>query len=469
MGYSYDNLATYINGMCDAAVESTMHLLGYGGSSEAGFSGGSPPVNVSPLGSRYEGSTLVHGGQVTDPTGQYAASLVIGPEWPFHDLPSMIAYYNNEITELFSDWWQMPRPDEFNGIVASSRQAAHLLAFEAETDAGPGCAPFGANTELSNITTMNLYLSNFDGAAIRTFVANYGSRLPIVVNGQDAVACMVWTAAAGEQQIWEETRKSIAEIAGNGYEAMKACDDGGGGDIGALLSVVGAVALIAAPFTGGASAGAAGALNAVGVVLQTSSAFVPKGSAKPVPLAGSTPIDVISKVRGALSDLSDQITKEELGISNSMEEIDGLLSGAQSASFNMSTPSILQDEAAGHYRTADDTRVRTQTLLWIADTVMPKVTQQFKGAIAALEDCQTDGPWMRPGSIGLSSLGPYLNWNSLVASLRLAIVQSKNQLDLVSERLVHVADDFDQTDAQIGEELAAHTREVDDTVYGDGN
>jgi len=227
-GYSYDNLSTYLNEMRDAAIDATMHLLGYGGSTAEGFSGGSPPANVSPLGSHYEGSTMVHGGQVTDPTGQYAATLVIGPEWPFHDLPSMIEYYNNAINELFQDWWQMPRPDEFDAVKGSARQAAHLLAYQAQTNAGPGCAEFGANGELSNITTMQQYLSNFNGAAIRTFMANYANRLPLVTASQDAVACMVWTGVAGEQQIWVRTRESIANIAGSGLEAMKAADGGGG-------------------------------------------------------------------------------------------------------------------------------------------------------------------------------------------------------------------------------------------------
>ena len=90
----------------------------------------------------------------------------------------MVDYYNNAISELFDDWWQMPRPDEFDAIKGSARQAAHLLAYQAQTNAGPGCAEFGANGELSNITTMQQYLSNFNGAAIRTFMANYANRLP---------------------------------------------------------------------------------------------------------------------------------------------------------------------------------------------------------------------------------------------------------------------------------------------------
>jgi hypothetical protein len=463
-GYSYDNLSTYINEMRDAAVDATMHLLGYGGSTTEGYSGGSPPVSVSPLGSHYEGSTLVHGGQVTDPTGQLASSLVIPPGWPFHDLPSMIEYYNTEISALFDDWWQMPRPDEFDAIKGSARQAAHLLAYQAQTTAGPGCAEFGANGELSNITTMQQYLSNFNGAAIRTFMANYANRLPLVTASQDAVACMVWTAVAGEQQIWVKTRESIANIAGSGLEAMKASDGGGGsGGVKALLNVVGAVAVIAAPFTGGASVTLSGGIAAVGTVLQTTSDFIDDSGPKEIPLGGSTPVEVIANIKVALDALSDQISQEELGIASSMEKIDALL---DSPDFNMSNPAILTNTNAADFRTADETKVDWDTLRWIADEIMPKVVKQYQDAVYALDDCQESAPFERPSGIGMSSLGPYLDWNSLVASLRLAIVQSKNQLNLVTEHLHLVADDFQQTDAEISAELEAHTAEVKETVYG---
>ncbi len=463
MGFSYDQLSTYINEMRDAAIDSTMHLLGYGGSTSSGFDGGNPPVRVTPLGGHYEGSTMVQGGQVTDPTGQYVGTIVIPPGWPFHDLPSMVDYYNNAISELFDDWWQMPRPDEFDAIKGSARQAAHLLAYQAQTNAGPGCAEFGANGELSNITTMQQYLSNFNGAAIRTFMANYANRLPLVTASQDAVACMVWTGVAGEQQIWVRTRESVASIAGTGLEAMKAADGGGGSGLKAVLNVVGAVAVIAAPFTGGASVALSGGIAAVGTVLQTSSDFIDDSGPKEVPLGGSTPLDVIANIRGALEDLSDQISQEELGIAHSMEKIDGLL---DSPDFNMSNPVILTNTNAADYRTADETKVDWDTLRWIADDIMPKVVKQYQDAVYALDDCQTSSPFERPGGLGMSSVGPYLDWNSCVASLRLAIVQSKNQLNLVTEHLHLVADDFQQTDAEISAELAAHTAEVEKTVYG---
>src|SRR4051795_75030 len=102
VGNSYFTMGDSLNGMRDAAIESTMHLLGIGGSVGGGFDGGNPPVRITPLGGHYEGSTFVNGGRVTDPTGQYEAAFYVGPEWPFHDLPSMVAYYDQRIDELFS-------------------------------------------------------------------------------------------------------------------------------------------------------------------------------------------------------------------------------------------------------------------------------------------------------------------------------------------------------------------------------
>ena len=240
MGYSYDRMATYLNEMRDNAINSTMHLLGYGGSVDAGFSGGTPPVHVTPLGGHYEGSTMVQGGQVTDPTGTLAATIVIPPGWPFHDLPSMVDYYNNAINELFDDWWQIPMAGEFDAQVTHTREAAHLLAYvpspefadpKGQADPAPGAAPFTANLALSKIDLMKSYLTKFDGAAIRTFNANYAFPLPFVVANLDACACVLWAAVIGEREIWNKTRESLADIAGKGAAAMTA-SDGSGGDVG---------------------------------------------------------------------------------------------------------------------------------------------------------------------------------------------------------------------------------------------
>ena len=82
------------------------------------------------------------------------------------------------------------------------------------------------------------------------------------------------------------------------------------------------------------------------------------------------------------------------------------------------------------------------------------------------KDCESSDPFNRPGNIGLSSIGPYFDWHDTLASLRLALVGTKNQLDLVSERLHLVADDFQETDAEISAELEGQTNKVEQTVYG---
>src|SRR3954466_14507702 len=139
-------MAGSLNGMRDAAIESTMHLLGIGGTVDGGFNGGTPAVNITPLGGHYEGSSFVAGGQVTDPTGQYVATFHVPPGWPFHDLPSMVDYYDNRINEIFKDWWQIPQDRDFEALVAQCGNGAKLLATDAQLDPGKGSAsPFGAN------------------------------------------------------------------------------------------------------------------------------------------------------------------------------------------------------------------------------------------------------------------------------------------------------------------------------------
>jgi hypothetical protein len=62
MGYSYDHLVGLIGQVVDEAINSTMSMVGFPGTSEEGFtgSGGSgEPVKVTPLDGRYEGSVFV--------------------------------------------------------------------------------------------------------------------------------------------------------------------------------------------------------------------------------------------------------------------------------------------------------------------------------------------------------------------------------------------------------------------------
>jgi hypothetical protein len=458
VGNSYFTMADSLNGMRDAAIESTMHLLGIGGSVSGGFDGGSPPVRVSPLGGHYEGSSFVNGGRVTDPTGQYVATIPIGPEWPFRDLPSMVEYYNNAINELFQDWWQIPQDRDFAGLVAQCGQGAQLLATDAQLDPDQGSAsPFGANVNLSQIATIQQQIGRFDGAAMQTFAANYANRLPIVVDGQDAVACFLWLGAAGEQEIWKRAMQGVADIAAQGRTAMEQCDDGGG-DVSAVLSIAGALASVVGVVPG-LGTGVSIGVKLASTALSTASKFAPKAP-ETVPLGADNPIAVLDNIRGALQKLSQQIADEEHELGQSMTKVQGLV-GSQAASFDIAAPPIYDDTNPGDFRTADDTRVHFGTLRTIARETMPLVAGELKKAAGQFDAGSSSEPWSRPGGIGSGSFGPYFEWDSLKATLVGILDNTSLEIERAADHLEIVVDDFDKTDAQIRADLEAHATQVD--------
>jgi hypothetical protein len=457
VGNSFFTMGDSLIGMRDAAIESTMHLLGIGGSVHGGFDGGNPPVRITPLGGRYEGSTFVNGGQVTDPTGQYAAAFYVGPGWPFHDLPSMVKYYDDRIDQLFQDWWQIPQDRDFAGLVSQMGEGARLLATDAQLDPSQGSAsPFGANADLSQIATIQQQIGRFDGAAMQAFAANYANRLPIVVDGQDAVACFLWLGAAGEQEIWKRAMQGVADIAAQGRTAMETCDDGGG-DASAVLSVAGALASVVG-LVPGLGTGVSIGIKLASTALSTAAKFAPKAP-ETVPLGADNPLSVLDHIEGALKKLSRQIADEEDELGRSMSKVQGLVT-SQAASFDIAAPPIYGDTNAGDFRTADDTRVHFGTLRTIARETMPLVASEIKKAAGQLDAGSSSEPWSRPASIGSGSLGPYADWESLKSTLVGILDNTSLELERAADHLEIVADDFDKTDAQIHADLDAHTAQI---------
>jgi hypothetical protein len=445
-------------GLRDAAIESTMHLLGIGGTVGGGFDGGNPPVRITPLGGHYEGSSFVNGGRVTDPTGQYEAAFYVGPEWPFHDLPSMVAYYDQRIDELFSDWWQIPQDRGFEGLVDQCGIGAQLLASDAQLEPGTGTAnPFGANINLAQIATIQQQISRFDGAAMQTFAANYANRLPVVVDGQDAVACFLWLGVAGEQEIWKRAMQGIADIAAQGKTAMEQCDDGGG-DASAVLYVASALASVIGVVPG-LGTGVSIGLKLAGTALGAASKFAPKPP-ETVPLGAGNPIAVLDNIQGAIDKLKKQIADEEGELAERLSTVESLVH-TQLSSFDIAEPGIYQDTAAGDFRTADDTRVHFGTLHDIATDTMPLVAGEIRKAADQFSGASSSEPWSRPSGIGRGSSGAYPEWSSLKGTLTGILTNTAQELDRAADHLEIVANDFEKTDAQIQADLEAHTAQVD--------
>ena len=267
---------------------------------------------------------------------------------------------------------------------------AQLLASDAQLEPGTGTAnPFGANINLSQIATIQQQISRFDGAAMQTFAANYANRLPIVVDGQDAVACFLWLGVAGEQEIWKRAMQGIADIAAQGKVAMETCDDGGG-DASAVLYVASALASVIGVVPG-LGTGVSIGVKLAGTALGAASKFAPKPP-ETVPLGAGNPIAVLDNIQGAIDKLKQQIADEEGELARRMTTVENLVH-TQLHSFDIAEPGIYHDTNAGDFRTADDTRVHFGTLHDIATSTMPLVAGEIKKAADQFEGAASMEPW----------------------------------------------------------------------------
>jgi hypothetical protein len=467
VAYSYDNMSTYLIDMVDEAVNSTMHLNGYGGSTTGGFDGGNPPVRVAPLGGRYEGSSFVPGGRITDPTGQFVSTVRFDPGWPFHDIPSMQDYYWKQVNALFEDWYWIPAPTPpgatpgFDSPIAGARSTASDLAFTAGDVETAGNSLFGGNPDLgSALLNLDQDLDGLDGDAIRTFKLLYADPLKDVTASQEAVACAIWVAAYGEQKVWEKARQGIADIAGQGVEAMKSAKGGGGADLAVVLDVIGSVADIAGLFS--VAEKGVKAVSTINSVLKTAYSHAPQKKPDQSPLHADTPIGVLGKLHDAIEKLKAQITGEEEAIRQAMNTDQTTITDTREArSFDLGTPALLSDTEGGHFRTSNDIAIKFSGLTYVATHILPLLSETYRSAGKGLEDVVTSGAsWKRPGGIGIGTDGPFPEVRQLASTLGGYLSANATNIDRVATVLEIVARDFHQTDAQISADLEANHRRL---------
>lgn len=462
MAYSFDNFSTYLINMVDEAINSTMNLNGYGGNTNDGFDGGNPPVRVSPLGGKYEGSTFVPGGRITDPTGTLTSSIHFDPGWPFHDLQSMQDYYWKRVNELFEDWYWIPTPRPpgptpgFDDPIAGVRSTASDLSFSADDVQTAGSTMFGGDPQLgSDLKNLDQLLIGLDGQAIRTFKLVYADPLKDVTASQEAVACAIWVAVYGEQKVWEKARQAIADIAGQGVEAMKSAKGGGGGDLSVLLDVIGSVADIAGLFKPvEAIAKVASTANSV---IKTAYGDLPRPKPDNAPLHADNPLGVLDKIHDAIETLKSQIKGEEEGIRHAMTTDHATLTSPQEKrSFSLAPPGLLTDTNGSDFKTPNDLAINFSNLKFAATDVLPRLSTVFRHASKGLGDVtSSEASWKRPAGIGIGETGPFPEVKALTSTLASYLDANAQNVDHAASVLETVARDFHKTEAQITADLQA--------------
>jgi hypothetical protein len=467
VAYSYDDMSTYLITMVDEAINSTMHLNGYGGSTTKGFDGGHPLARVAPLGGRYEGSSFVPGGRVTDPTGQYESVVRFNPGWPFHDIPSMQDYYWKQVNALFEDWYWIPAPTPpgptpgFDTPIAGARATASDLAFSAGDVETAGNSLFGGNPDLgSALLNLDQDLDGLDGDAIRTFKLMYADPLKDVTASQEAVACAIWVAVYGEQKVWEKARQGIADIAGQGVEAMKSAKGGGGGDLSVVLDVIGSVADVAGLFS--VAEKGVKAVSTITSVLKTAYSHAPQKKPDTSPLHADTPLSVLGTLHDAIETLKSQIRGEEDAIRQAMNADQSTITDArEQRSFDLGTPALLSDTEGGHFRTSNDIAIKFSGLKYVATHILPLLSETYRSAGKGLEDVvSSEASWKRPGGIGIGADGPFPDVRALASTLGGYLAANATNLDRAATVLEIVSRDFQKTDAQISADLEANHRRL---------
>jgi hypothetical protein len=214
--------------------------------------------------------------------------------------------------------------------------------------------------------------------------------------------------------------------------------------------------------SGGAAAPVIAATQ-VGVGLL--SAVVPDGETPEepeIPLGGETPQDVFEKLVDALDKLNQAIADQESLLADMLYDAHGAVESNDS-SFNLAAPTRLLNETdPGNLVTADETAVKLETLRWIARSVMPGVARQLEHAETQAHAALGSGPWERPAGIGYGSQGPYYAFSYLEGHLESLLVDTVWEIRSAAHHLEIAADDFQRTDEQARDALAAHRRELAD-------
>ena len=157
--------------------------------------------------------------------------------------------YFADIPGLLSPYDEAPLPSGFSSMLGSASDLVHTLS-RGELPDPPynEGLPDYSNKEFDDFKTVQGFIDNWDGAAAESFNEQFLIHAETYVKNQYLMAAMVHNAIACEQEIWNNTLKSLDDIAEKTTSALESYSPGGGGSLDLTLGVIGTVIGVA---TGG--------------------------------------------------------------------------------------------------------------------------------------------------------------------------------------------------------------------------
>lgn len=445
---SYDNLATTIDEVVDAAIESAMAHDGWlrDGDDYFRFDGGLMEIRV----------TGPSAGSVRFLSGEQGGLFIELEAARLERVAQLYSDWDSKVRDLFSDWGYLPNPTFMGGGVDETAAAVKKISLGEDLEGG---SRVPANPQLADLGETNGHLEEFLGGTVSTFRRNYSRRLEVaILPNQCGLGCEILEAMIAEVAIFSEARKSVASTADAMLAGMKKARPAPAtdGTADAIMTVLGIGAAVAGMF---ASGGGATFLTGIGIATRVSDKL--KGTEKTVSVEASTPEDVYEKAQKALTTLDEDINTEETSADEKFKAVSTALSGGGDL-YDLKPPGQLMESSTSQELIGrhDVLHIQASRLRTVGKVLLPNVAAEIQGAARGFEPYDARNSWYRAGGIGIASTGPSASYEKASNDLALVLANTAQELRQAARHLVIAAGYFDQTDEEVQAAFRSHEKDI---------
>ncbi len=407
-------------------------------------------------------------------TGQYPDEPLphyTGPEGYPQEMPSIGDIYRmmeEQIPPIFEPLLDLPHPGIFESKADDVKFALTKLAADGSRGSGnessggteaPSSIDYEGNSTLALASDVAQTLKTWQGGASQAF-STYLNLFTVVVSNQALAAEVLRITLYEESEMFRRLQSDAVELAYKAADAFRGCGGITVGDVKAAMSVVGTVNTVLgwfpafAPVTGPTGT----ALSVTGLLVDTFGGE----AAEPNDLGARAPYEVIEKIRGAVTNISDRSRQVEGDIEKSLTNLRDHISAAAPArtdgsadqeSFRLARPS----ETYAATGTADfitpGVIVNKDNIWDAADYLEKDIGYEMKEAAQGLDDANSYNGWSRDASIGTGSTGAASEYSAASTKLEEEIGETAKEMKWAAQMLRAVWEDVSGTDDNISEDF----------------
>lgn len=433
---SYDNLPTMIGELKRAAIDAYMKSQGWSIESDKyNMSSTNASFDVTRPGSDGQG-----GGD-----WDWNGFFDIGDEGQDAKWRGAYDAIRSDIDATMERWLDLPDGSVLDDDVEQLRQANRLLSFAAS--GGTGGGKIGGY-----LTGIEENLSAMSGATISAFKAEFLLQLEKAIGGHHGITVILGGAMTASREIWNEARKTVADIVGETRDALHAYAHDSGPNWEVVLKVTGyAVEGVGLFATGGVSTALKGAALGLKVVTEVNSKKNQQASKPSLDYEG-----LIKGLGTSLDELADAIKVEEDALRDNLV-LNASNVRADKSSYDLSRPGIL--DTSDHTQ-AEIIVINKHLVDEITQTYLPYIADELEAA--AMQTFLATYEARRDGSIGIGGSGMAAEFSDLQWLLRDLLKDLAWETRNSAKSLELAIEDIGNADESTDDAMARHAKLVRD-------